>query len=757
MKFRPIHLLIILILLTAIAGSILFFYIKTVIATGMPSLEQLENPKQNLATQVISADGKVLDHIFSKEQRVPLKYDSIPEPFIDALIATEDRVFWDHWGVHVERIAKAVVKRVLFGQRAGASTITQQLSRNLFLDQSPTIERKLREAAVAVQIEERYTKEQILEMYANTVHFGKGAFGLQVASNLYFNKEPKQLTIAECAMLVGILPRPAAFNPINDYDAALYKRNLVLRLMHDQDFISRTTFLEEVEKPIEVYYEEGEKDQNTRRQLGENIAPHFVEMIRQELSKNSYRDDFNIYRDGLTIYTTLNSTIQKYANAAVEEHLTDLQADFNQRWSWSRGENPELLKTLIDEAIKDRPDYKKANLDDQKEIYKKLSTKKAFIDSVKNAATTIQCGLVVLDPKIGKILALVGASPKFMEESATAKYSLNHVTQIRRQPGSAFKPFVYAAALNNGLLPSDTIECGPFEYELPSGDIWAPRGTGSCEEGDFRTVESALQWSINTVAARLITSITNPQEVRAIIMRAGVDSPIVPVPALSLGAGGDVKPIELTSAISSFVNNGIHANHYFIEFVEDNKGNKIIERSRSQSGLTDVVSPEIASQITYMLEKVANAGTAGRTRSYMPNIDVDIAGKTGTTNDAADAWFVGFTPQLVAGIWVGFDDKRITFDPLGSEGYGGRAAAPIWGILMNMIYSDQTLGFIQKRFQYKLDQEEDTDLLPYKLTRTQMDYYTNKKSLNINRDSIKIETSKPKSILPKLPLRNQNK
>lgn len=754
MKFRPYHLLIVLFVFTALIAGGLWFYISNVISTGMPSLEQLENPKQNLATQIISADGKLLDHIFSKEQRVPLTYDKIPKAFIDALIATEDRKFMKHWGVHAERIVKAVVKRILFGQRAGASTITQQLSRNLFLDQSPTIERKLREAAVAVQIEERYTKQQILEMYSNTVHFGKGAFGLQVASNLYFNKEPNQLTIGECAMLVGILPRPSSFNPLANYDAALRKRNIVLRLMLDQKFISGDTFYGEVEKPINVYYEEGQEDKNQRRQLGENIAPHYVEMIRQELSKNSFRTEFNIYRDGLTVYTTLNASIQKYANQSVKEHLTQLQSEFSRKWKWTSSSNKELLNELIDDAIKENSTYKSAEGDNKKAIYKQLKQDERFIDSVKNVATTIQCGLVVLNPKTGAILALVGASPKFMKENATAKYSLNHVTQIRRQPGSAFKPFIYASALTNGMLPTDLIECGPFSYTLPSGDVWSPRGTGSCEEGDTRTLESALQWSINTVAARLITSVTNPHEVQAILKRAGIESPLVPVPAISLGAGGDVQPIELTSAFSTFVNNGIHTNSYFIELVEDNKGNKILEKSKRQSGLSDVLKPEITEQITYMLEKVVNSGTAGRVRSYMPGINVDAAGKTGTTNDAADAWFVGYTPELVAGIWVGFDDKRVTFDVLGAEGYGGRASAPIWGILMNKIYSDPLLEFNQKRFSYKQKDSTDSNIFPYRLTTLQMEYFSKNKSFEIKDSNQKINPSEPASPLPKLPLRN---
>lgn len=758
MKFRisPLSFLILLTSIATIGMIALFIYINDVISTGMPSLEQLENPRQNLATSIYSADGELLDQFYI-EKRINLDYDEIPKEFINALITSEDRVFNEHWGVHIERIVKAVIKRIAFGQRAGASTITQQLARNLFLDQSPTLERKIREATVAVQIEETYTKQQILELYANTVHFGRGAYGLEVAAQTYFGKTSKELNLSECATLVGVLPRPVN-NPINNYDRAIQRRNIVLYQMLQQGVISSADYNEAKNSELEVVSEKDTFFKLKKNDLGLQTAPHFIEMIRQELKGKNELRNFDLYRDGLVIHTTLNSKIQQYLNEAVEEHLTELQAEFDQKWSWKR--NSDLLQTLISEAIRKRADYQKAASETEKKaIAEQLKKDEQFIDSVKNAATTIQIGATVINPYNGAILAMVGASPKFMRESSTA-YSLNHATQIQRQPGSSFKPFVYSAALNNGITPEDTIECGPFEYELPTGDIWAPRGTGRCEEGEYVDIYNGLRISINTVAARLITSVTNPYETISVARKAGITSPLIAVPAIALGAGGEVIPLQMTSAYGTFVYNGLHVSPFYLRSIHDNFGNTIIEKGKNVE-VTDALSKEISIQMTYLLEGVANFGTGRRgVRTFLGD-SIDAAGKTGTTNDAADAWYIGFTPQLVAGIWLGFDDLRIKFDPLGSEGYGGRAAAPIWGRVMAKIYADPSLGFNQKRFPYKnlADSLRKFDL-PYPLTDIQkITYMENNPNLLSDSSSKEINLSEPESEVSPLlqPLRrNRN-
>lgn len=714
-KFTPLHLLLILILITVVAFIGIYSYFNKVTSTGMPSLSKLEDPDQELSTRIMSADGTLIGTFYSDQRRIRVPYDSIPKHFVNALIASEDRKFYDHWGPDPDRIIKAIIKRIFMGQVSGASTITQQVARNLFLNQDRILDRKIREVVTAVKIEQIYTKEQILEMYANTVLFGRGCFGLGVAAKHYFDKEPMELTLGESAMLVGILPRPSGYNPFHDYQAALHRRNIVLNAMVKTGVITEAEAAEaKAEEPALNFGDIAKKMPSTK--IGDNIAPHFLEMIRQEFSTPEMLARFNIYRDGMKIKTTLNTDIQKYALEAVEQHIGELQELFDKRFRWNS--NDEMIAGVIQKCIVTHNKYRSAKTSaEKKRVAKELRSSKAFMDSVKNVATTVQCGLTVIDAKTGGILAMVGASPKSMRESFAADYSLNHVTQIKRQPGSSMKPFVYAASLTNGYTPESMMECGPFRYMLFDSSYWEPRGTGSCEEGDSRSLESALQWSINTVSARLITSATNPEEVIHICRKAGIKSQLDPYPALSLGAGGDIRPMELASSFQIFLNNGLHRTTYCYNYVEDNLGNEI-EDLAPQQKINEAIRPEISTQMLYMMEKVVNGGTAHRIRDYFKGIDA--AGKTGTTDEAADAWFTGFTPELICGIWVGFDDKRITFDCLGSKGYGGHAAAPVWGILMDKIYKDKNLPYGKKQFDYK-SHEYDSGK-PYPLTKTQKSF-----------------------------------
>lgn len=684
------QLLLILTIATCLFVGSVSAYIYFVIAGNLPSLAQLENPPQSLATQIMSQDGEVLDHFFI-ERRVNLNINQIPKGFTDALVATEDRKFYDHWGVDIDRILKAMIKNVFAGRaKEGASTITQQLARNLFLDQSMNLTRKLREAAVAVQIEDNYTKSEILEMYANTVAFGRGAYGIQIAARTYFNKKPNELSVPECAYLVGLLKAPSRYDARVNYDRALNRRNLVLRLMKDSKFITEEEYFEYSEEPINI-------NQGKNNQTLSDLAPHFVESIRQQMSADEKLKDYDLYRDGLTIHTTINAKIQKYANEVVEEHLKQYQEIFSKSWNW--GANQTLLNSIINDAIRKYPDYLSASAANKDKIAKDLRKNKKFIDSVKNVATTIQVSLTVIDPSTGAILAMVGGSPKFMRENPAAKYSLNHANQIRRQPGSSVKPFVYAMALSKGMNPEDMISCGPFSWTNPeSGEVWRPSsGIEDCPEGSQISLADALRRSVNSVAARLITQVTNPSEVRDLMMKAGVESKILAVPALALGAGGEMKPIELTSAFGTFANEGYHVKPYYINSIEDRNGNIIYDKG-NQKQVTDVLNKEVCHKLTSMLQGVVNRGTAARIRQYFPGIDA--AGKTGTTNDNADAWFTGYTPQLVCGVWVGFDDHRINFDAIGRNGQGGRAAAPMWGMLMNKVYKDPMLPYKQRTFNY---------------------------------------------------------
>ena len=682
----PKKLLLILFGIFASAVLILVLYSIGVVSGNVPSFEQLENPKQDLATQVLSSDGEILDHFFIK-RRTYIPFDSIPAGFVNSLISTEDREFYNHWGIHTARIFKAVlVKSIFYGKKEGGSTITQQLARNLFYTQEKSIRRKILEAVTAIKIEQTYTKKEILELYANTVYFGRGAYGIQIAAQVYFNKTALELTQAECAYLVALLKGPDIYNAEQHYEKALARRNLVLHLTYDNKLLGAGAYNKSIDEPNTL------PTAKTASGLT-GIAPHFVEMVRQKLEKDERygMKNYNLYRDGLVIYTTLNAKIQRHANAAVDEHLREFQKQFLQAWTWK--DKSAMITALVKQAIRERPDYIAAKDDDAKraELSRKYQKNQKFIDSVKRRATLIQTGLVVMDHSTGFINALVGASPEAMKYNSESRYSLNHITQIRRQPGSSFKPFVYASALENGLTPGSEIESGPYSYTLPSGQVWSPSGTGS--EGGLVTLAYGLKLSINTVAARLITQHTTPSEVILLAKKMGITTPMDPFPTIALGAE-EVIPLDIVSAYGAFANQGISVEPVSITRIEDRFGTVLYEY-KNNAKITDAISPKIAQQMTSMMQGVVNGGTASGIRKWFK---YDAAGKTGTTNDFTDAWFVGFTPQLVAGVWVGFDNQRVKFT--GWYGQGGKAAAPIWGRLMAKIYSDPKLDFRKTRFGF---------------------------------------------------------
>ena len=714
-NITPLHILLILLILTLVVSVSFVVFIKAVTSSGMPSLIELEKPDQKYATQIFSVDGELLDHFF-QEKRVPLKYKEIPADFINALITTEDRKFWNHWGVYTNRVISSIFKNLTGGRREGASTITMQLAGNLYLNRREmTFVRKIREAATAFQIEQTYTKQEILELYTNTVNFGRGSYGLRIAANQYFDKSPNELTTAECAFLVGLLKKPEYYNKLENYNDAIKRRNLILNLMLEQNYITSKNYVNSIKEEISFMRKNLTRDNYLaeRRNKHIGIAPHFVESIRQNLSKDKKLSEYNFYKDGLTIYTTLDSRVQKAINKAVANYMPEVQNNFNSNYSWSK--NKELLDKLLEKEIKQMQEYKDANAREKQLLISKYKKDDNFIAKIKDQATTIQIGIVVIDQSTGAVVGMIGASPKFMKEHPDAKYSLNHAYQIYRQPGSAFKPFVYASALQKGKIPESIIESGPFTYTLPSGEIWSPAGSGKDSSG-VMSLTQALIGSVNSVSARLITQVTNPGDVVAFVQRAGISSRLEAVPALSLGAGGDVSPFELTAAYSIFGNNGIYVAPYFYDRIEDIYGEVISER-KLLVNYTDVLEPEIAGQMTYMMQQVVNYGTATRVKNYLKGIEA--AGKTGTTNGAADAWFIGYTPQLVCGIWMGFDDKRVNFNCLGTVGYGGRIAAPLWGAIMSEIYSIESLPYKQHNFGSLKVDSSDISWRPYSYTTKQ--------------------------------------
>jgi penicillin-binding protein 1A len=647
-----------------------YFYYQYII-DGLPTLEELENPKQQLASIVYSADGEEIGRFF-KQRRVEVPIDSMPVYLINALVSTEDKKFYDHWGVDLDRFAKAMVKTFLFGDKQGASTLTMQLAKQIYgfkpgrESYFDTVTRKIREWITAVQIEKAYTKNEILEMYLNVSYYGKGAYGIEMASRIYFNKPVKDLSVPESAVLVALLKSSVFYNPVTRYNRSVQRRNLVMRLSVDNGHLSREEYEKFAQEPITLQLEESTQIYKS------SVAPYFVEHVRQKLEDMQEEYGFNIYEDGLTIHTTVDTRMQRIANRVVTEHLEDFQNQFDKRWNWRR--NRETLNDLLDKAIKQRPDYRRAALEEKKVLYDKLKKNVAFVDSVQTDAQQIQVGFSVLDVKNGNIKVMVGG------RDTKRGTGLNHVTQIRRQPGSSFKPIVYTVALDNGLYPAFPILNQPFDYEG-----WQPNNFDVDNIGGFLTLREAITNSINLVAARLyIEGHVDGWQIINYARKMGIKYRLNPFPSITLGAS-EVYPIELTSAFATIANNGIYNEPMSILSIEDKDG-ILIDAFTPVS--REAISAETAYIITSMLQSVVRNGTGMRIRS-IHNFHRPCAGKTGTNSDYKDAWFMGFTPQLAAGVWVGFDDQRISFT--GAYGQGAKAATPIWANFMREAYDSLEL------------------------------------------------------------------
>jgi len=487
-----------------------------------------------------------------------------------------------------------------------------------------------------------------------------------MASKVYFDKDVKQLSIEEGALLVALLKSWVYYNPYEKYDRAFQRRNVVLKNMVEMGYLSEEEYERLKVKPIRLSYKKIEQG------IRGTIAPHFVEYIRQQMEKIAAKYGYDLYRDGLNIYTILDSRMQRIAVHAAEVHLNEFQKQFDKSWSWSKYKG--VIDDLIDKAIKNRIEYRTAsNEDERKSIYYRLKNNQGFIDSVKNAAKQIEVGFVVMDVKTGEIRAMVGGrNQRFL-------YGLNHVTQIKRQPGSAFKPIVYTVAIDRGLYPAYPILNQPFNY-----NGWSPQNF-DLSTGGFTTLRQGLAHSINIVAARLIIEDYAPlSDIGRIAERLGIKSKLELYPSIALGTSL-VSPLELTTAYATIANHGIYNEPISILRIEDKDG-MLIDKFVSES--REGISEETAYIVTDMMRTAIDQGTGVAAR-YRYNFQRPAAGKTGTTQDYADAWFVGFTPQLVGGVWVGFDDQRISFT--GEYGQGARAALPIWAIFMHDVYEQLKL------------------------------------------------------------------
>ncbi len=675
-----------------LGAFILFLLLMVVyanyIVSGLPSLEELENPRPELATKVYSIDGEVLGTFFLTKNRSYVGYNQIPQSVIDALISTEDKNYYDHWGVTPWRFIRAMFKNLFYLRlKEGASTITQQLARNLYGLQNlnentfDKATRKLREFITSVQIEKNFTKKEILEMYLNTIFFGRGAYGISAASAVFYDKKVEELTVGESAMLIAILNGPNFYDPIRHPERARSRRDLVLALMVNEGRLSQVQADKIKKEPLSFSTNEIEGP------LG--IASHFVEYIRQQMRDKADKYGFNIYKDGLSVYTTLDSRMQKYANRAVEEHLAEKQQQFDLIWNWNK--KPVLLEKILDRTARQTELYRRSENKDSAITY--LKNNQTFIDSIKKVFQSIEVGFVAIDPKTGGIRAMVGG-----RNFRSFRYGLNHVTQIRRQPGSCFKPFVYTVAIDNGYPPSYELLNQPITVMMEDGSEWRP-GNFEGDVGGKSTLRNALTNSLNLVTVRVIMDVVTREQVVEYAKRMGIKSPIPPYYSIALGTA-QVTPLEMTSAFGVFANEGVHVEPNSILRIEDKDGNVIEDNFPEKK---EVLSKETSYIMTNMMEDVVNVGSGARIRNFF---HFPAAGKTGTTQDYADAWFVGFTPQLAAGMWVGFDDQSVNFNS--ADGQGGRAAAPMFGRFMKYVYEDKSIPVTQAYFKIPNGVERDT-------------------------------------------------
>ncbi len=651
-------------------GSIIFIFLALFVYTisGLPSIDELENPKPVLASRVFSADGELIGQFYI-ENRIETDIDSLPPYVLKALISTEDRNFYDHWGVDIPRFFRAMVKNIFsLSLHEGASTITQQLAKNLYslkegrenvLDKAV---RKVREWISAIQIEKTFTKNEIAELYLNVSYFGKSAYGIESASKVYFNKRAKDLTLQEAALFVALLKSDVYYDPVRHYETALRRRNQVMYNMVDTGMLSEEEYERLKQQPIQLASE--------RLSHVKSEAPHFLEYIRQQMTTLADKYGYDLYRDGLNIYTSLDMRMQRIANRSAKKHIAEYQTLFDKNWSWDK--NKSLLNDLVDKAIKNDARYKTVTSSNAKaKVYNSLKYDLDFVDSVKKVAAKVEVGFVVIDPKTGMIKALVGG------ENQDFGRGLNHVTGIRRQPGSSFKPFVYATAIENGYCPATTVLNQLFNF-----NGWSPSNSGNDYSG-YETLRWGLANSVNVIAGRLtISDMAPPYQVVKFAQRMGIKSKMDAYPSIALGTV-EITPLEMVSAMGTFINSGVHIDPISILKIEDRNG-IVFDEFVPES--VQAISPQTSSIIVDMMTDVINYGTGAGVRRYF---QYPAAGKTGTTQKFSDAWFVGVTPELVAGAWVGFDDHRVKFTNW--YGQGGRAALPIWAMFMEGAYKELKL------------------------------------------------------------------
>ena len=704
--------------------ALFFLAVNAGLLGEMPDLESIQNPRSTKTTTVFSADLEVLGYYYT-ENRIEVEYKELSPYLIQALIATEDKRFYNHSGIDLKSLFRAVILTGLLQQNeGGGSTLTQQLAKNLFhndFSRAGRLERmsqKLREWLLAARLEKTFTKEEIINLYFNTVWFGYNSYGIKTASHTYFYKKPHQLAPEEAAMLVGMLNAPGRFNPRLNPEDAKERRNLVLRRMMQSGGISEKQYDSLALLPIQLNFHNPD--------YREGLATYLREQIRQDLKKwcekNKKADGTNwdIYRDGLRIYTTIDSRMQRYAEEAVKEQLIWLQAAYFQEWKgkmpWKSGAraNPDLLeKTLrklpryieLKESGRSEAEImKQLQIKEKMTIYSPqgpLDTLMSPLDSLKYSLQMVQVGFLAVDARNGQVLSWVGGP--------NIRYvQLDHVRKsTRRQVGSTIKPLQYALALERGYVP-----CTPIPYTAPQFDgeaVWNPAGTDKWNEGDMVPMQDGLTYSDNRITAQLMSRF-GPDALVDMARRLQIESPLDPVPALCLGAS-DVSLFEMVAAYTAFANQGTYSRPYYISRIEDSQGNVLAQFSPVQK---EALSETVAWTTTQMLKKVVQKGTATRLASRY-GIGFPVAGKTGTTQNNSDAWFIAYTPSIVAGCWVGFDQPSVHFAS-NATGQGSSAALPVVGSMLSKTYRNTGISINRGDFPYPADSlyqvQFDCDVVP---------------------------------------------
>jgi penicillin-binding protein 1A len=702
-----------------VSSLLLFMLFFAAIANNvfgpLPSFEELENPKTNLATEIYSSDNKLIGTYYV-ENRSNVEYADLPQHLVQALLATEDVRFEKHSGVDIKALFRVAFGVITGNSKGGGSTLTQQLAKNLFprekdLSKPQLVMRKFKEWITAIRLERNYSKQEILAMYLNTVDFGSQSWGIKIAAKTFFNKEVDSLNLQESALLVGVINAPTWYSPVRNPERSEERRNLVLKQMERYDFISKDVMdsVSQIPMDMSAY---GMRGHST------GLATYFREILRMEMKdwcSDHLKSDgtpYDLYKDGIKIYTTIDSRMQRYAEEAVTQHLKEyLQPAFFQHWKWhpnapfvfDEGEAVEETRKVIDQAMRRSPRYQQLKeegvpMDSIRMIFNTPVKMRVFSwkgpldtimtpwDSIRYSKFFLQAGMVSIDPHTGYVLAYVGGIDY-------RYFQYDHVKLSKRQVGSTFKPFLYALAMQEGeFTPCSKVANVQYSVDLPDGTTWSPQNTSKKRRGEEVTLKWALANSNNWISAFLIKRYS-PQSVITLVRKMGVTADLDPVPSLALGSS-DISLYEMTGAFNTFANKGVYIKPIMITRIEDKYGN-VIESFLPEK--QEAMSEETAYLMLDLMKGVVQSGT-GISLRLKYQLNNPIAGKTGTTQNQSDGWFIGITPDLTTGVWIGAEDRSVHFRSL-ALGSGANTALPIWAYYMQKVLADPSLRISKGDFE----------------------------------------------------------